>query len=151
MKNSCNHGCRVAFMVTTLALAVSGGCDEKGEQGSRSGSKTPAMPVTLSAIGPDASAIPVDMSEGWCGGHGVPESVCTRCDTSLIPQFKSANDWCGEHDLPETQCILCNPEVQARWVLASSGSRPRVAADSGRYLRDLRRLWQEDSGGAPSG
>jgi cobalt-zinc-cadmium efflux system membrane fusion protein len=55
------------------------------------------------------------MSKGWCGGHGVPESVCTRCDGSLIPRFKAANDWCVGHDLPETQCILCNPEVKAKW------------------------------------
>ncbi|MEW6250987.1 MAG: efflux RND transporter periplasmic adaptor subunit [Planctomycetota bacterium] len=59
--------------------------------------------------------MPPDLSKGWCGGHGVPESVCTRCNSDLIPQFKTAGDWCEEHGLPESQCTRCRPEVAARW------------------------------------
>lgn len=59
----------------------------------------------LHGVGPNA----------WCGEHGVPEAVCTRCDSSLIASFKAKNDWCGEHGLPESQCIPCNPEVEAKW------------------------------------
>ncbi len=47
--------------------------------------------------------------EDWCGEHAVPESLCTRCDSSLIPAFKATGDWCPEHGLPESQCKLCNP------------------------------------------
>ena len=98
-----------------VVLAALGGCKkEVGQADHGSGGRERALTTTL-ALGPKSSPVEIDMSEGWCGGHGVPESVCTRCDASLIPQFKAAKDWCGEHDLPETQCILCNPEVQARW------------------------------------
>ena len=50
--------------------------------------------------------------EDWCGEHEVPESMCTRCNPSLIPAFKATNDWCGEHGLPESQCLKCNPDLK---------------------------------------
>lgn len=50
--------------------------------------------------------------EDWCGGHGVPESLCTRCNASLIPAFKATGDWCAEHGLPESQCTRCNPDLR---------------------------------------
>jgi cobalt-zinc-cadmium efflux system membrane fusion protein len=46
-------------------------------------------------------------SLGWCGGHDVPEAICTRCSPSIIPAFKALGDWCAEHGLPESQCALC--------------------------------------------
>ncbi len=54
----------------------------------------------------------------WCPEHAVPESGCTRCNPSLIEQFKAKGDWCVEHDLPESQCRLCNPRLQFPQELA---------------------------------
>ena len=51
-------------------------------------------------------------SLGQCGGHGVPEAFCTRCNSSLVVAFKKVGDWCAEHKLPESQCTICNPGVQ---------------------------------------
>ncbi|MBX3465499.1 MAG: efflux RND transporter periplasmic adaptor subunit [Planctomycetes bacterium] len=53
-------------------------------------------------------------TKGFCGGHGVPEAICTRCHKDVIPAFKAINDWCAEHNLPESQCVTCNPEVAGR-------------------------------------
>jgi hypothetical protein len=50
--------------------------------------------------------------EDWCGEHAVPESLCTRCNPSLIAAFKATGDWCAEHGLPESQCLICNPELK---------------------------------------
>lgn len=50
--------------------------------------------------------------DDWCAEHGVPESMCTRCNSSLIPAFKATGDWCPEHGLPESQCKLCNPNLK---------------------------------------
>lgn len=50
--------------------------------------------------------------EDWCGGHQVPESMCTRCNAKLIPAFKASGDWCAEHNLPESQCKICNPDLK---------------------------------------
>jgi len=83
-----------------------------------------AVPV----LGPDTSPVAIDMSSGWCAGHGVPESVCTRCDASLIPQFKEAGDWCAGHGLPESQCELCNPGVAARWMALKPQSESDAVA-----------------------
>jgi hypothetical protein len=50
--------------------------------------------------------------EDWCGEHQVAESMCTRCNGSLIPAFKATGDWCPEHGLPESQCLACNPTLK---------------------------------------
>jgi len=99
-----------------VGLLLISSCAEKGERASQTAGGSSATPVASLDIGPQASAVAIDMSEGWCGGHGVPESVCTRCNSSLIPTFQDAGDWCKEHDLPESQCAVCNPEVAAAWA-----------------------------------
>lgn len=50
--------------------------------------------------------------EDWCGEHQVPESMCTRCNESLIPAFKATGDWCDEHELPKSQCLACDPDLK---------------------------------------
>ena len=132
MNTVCDHGCRVAFIVTTLALAVLGGCNEKDEQENRRGNKPPSKSVTASAIGPSASAVPVDMSKGWCAEHGVPESVCTRCNSSLVPKFKEGHDWCAEHGLPESQCTNCNPAAREQWsaLNPANATKPTRVGDA---------------------
>lgn len=50
--------------------------------------------------------------EDWCGEHDVPESMCTRCNPSLVPAFQATGDWCAEHGLPESQCRICNPDLR---------------------------------------
>lgn len=50
--------------------------------------------------------------EDWCGEHGVPESLDTRCDKSLIPAFKATGDWCDKHGLPQSQCKKCNRNLK---------------------------------------
>jgi cobalt-zinc-cadmium efflux system membrane fusion protein len=103
-------------MLTKLSLVQAGmacaivawsmmiGCSKKEEQRSE---------TTATSIGPESSAIKPVLDKGWCGGHGVPESVCTRW----------ANDWCAEHGLPESQCTICNPEVREKWAaLRPAGS-----------------------------
>jgi len=57
------------------------------------------------------SAVP-GSHEDWCGEHAVPESMCTRCNPSLIPAFQATGDWCAEHGLPESQCLACNPDLR---------------------------------------
>ncbi|MCH8852711.1 MAG: efflux RND transporter periplasmic adaptor subunit, partial [Planctomycetes bacterium] len=117
-------GCAAAAI---LAFALMSGCDEKGKQEKRRGTESPAKPVTASVIGPDTSAVLVDMSEGWCAGHGVPESVCTRCNSSLVAKFKEGRDWCGEHGLPESQCTNCNPSAREQWAALNPANATKPA------------------------
>ena len=50
--------------------------------------------------------------EDWCSAHKVPESLCTRCNGSLVPAFKATGDWCSEHGLPRSQCLACDPKIR---------------------------------------
>lgn len=71
-------------------------------------------------------AEPAAGTADWCDEHGVPESVCTRCNPSLIAGFKQRGDWCEEHGLPESQCVVCNPELRARFA----AMRPKTLASA---------------------
>lgn len=103
----------IALLAATLVSSSLIACDKKSDP-------APAAPPT-SQNGPTASSAPADehapagykpgTHEDWCGGHGVPESVCTRCNPKLIPAFKATGDWCAEHGLPESQCKACNPDL----------------------------------------
>ncbi|MFT5686690.1 MAG: hypothetical protein ACI8RZ_007646 [Myxococcota bacterium] len=42
----------------------------------------------------------------------MPESQCSRCDSTLIPAFQATGDWCAEHGVPESQCLQCDPELK---------------------------------------
>lgn len=87
-----------ASMALTLAA-----CDKTGD----------AEPVAAAGASVHAPAGAKPGSyEDWCGEHQVPESLCTRCNPSLIAAFKATGDWCEEHALPESQCKICNPKLE---------------------------------------
>ena len=88
-----------------LVLAIAG-CQKDGA--APGAAKPPAAAGEKHAAG---GAQP-GSHEDWCGEHEVPESLCTRCNASLIPAFKATGDWCEEHGLPESQCLICNPNLK---------------------------------------
>lgn len=117
--------------VVVLMAAALGGCDQSPQSAGPASDAAAVKP----SLGPQASVVKPTLDKGWCGGHGVPESVCTRCDASLIDTFKEAGDWCTEHEMPETQCTTCHPEVAAKWAALKPGAgnpeggeRPAAAA-----------------------
>lgn len=103
-----------AWPLVLLIAAMSAGCEQK--ESSKGTDKATRTVAKASAFGPESSAIAPTLDKGWCGGHGVPESVCARCDKSLADTFKKAGDWCSQHGLPESQCAKCHPEVAAKWA-----------------------------------
>jgi hypothetical protein len=90
-----------SLVVLSACLLLSGlpACSEQAAE--------PKASATTSAHGA-ADAVPGSHAD-WCGEHEVPESKCTRCDSSLIAAFKATGDWCPEHGLPESQCVTCDP------------------------------------------
>ena len=86
-----------------LALVFLAACSDPG-----SATPTAATPAVDEHAA--ASAVP-GSHEDWCGEHGVAESLCTRCNPSLIPAFQATGDWCVEHGVPESQCLICNPDL----------------------------------------
>ena len=98
----------VRFVVVALAAASLLACS-RNESASPSATKDEGAP----AAPPHAPAGARPGShEDWCAEHGVPESVCSRCNPSLVPAFKATGDWCAEHGLPESQCLACNPDLK---------------------------------------
>src|SRR5678815_1828828 len=95
-----------ALLVLALMATVLPACgreEPKTHGGSAASEKT--------ATHADASVV-AGSYEDWCGEHAVPESMCTRCNPTLIAAFKATNDWCAEHELPESQCLACNPNLK---------------------------------------
>lgn len=93
----------IAVLLTALLSACGGGDTPKqnGQPAKVEPAKAPLVEKTQVA--------------DWCKEHGVPESVCTRCNESLIAGFKAKGDWCKEHSLPESQCIPCHPELEEKF------------------------------------
>lgn len=93
-----------AFLLVAVAL-----CGSCGDSSTAPGS--PASPKSEPARTPLVQKTEVT---DWCPEHGVPESVCTRCNTKLVAQFQAKGDWCKEHGLPESQCVACHPDLEAK-------------------------------------
>jgi len=93
---------RIGIVLIALGFAA---CDRQSE---------PEPQATASAVAHAPQGAKPGSHEDWCGEHQVPESLCTRCNPSLIAAFKATGDWCQEHGLPESQCKLCNPKLEIK-------------------------------------
>lgn len=105
---------RAAVIVMALALvALTGACNKSVDQPTEGSNATGKGETTATkpAVQP---LVPAVQMIDWCREHGVPESVCTRCNSALIAEFKNKGDWCKEHNLPESQCLICHPELKEK-------------------------------------
>src|SRR3989339_547639 len=64
-----------------------------------------------------------------CIEHGVLESDCTRCNSSLVAGFKARGDWCKEHNIPDSHCLACNPDLAGK-ILPPAGGDPNTISVS---------------------
>ena len=97
----------LALSVLLLAVCVPSCGGPPDDPAPPSSSPETAKPVT--------PLIPKVEIHDWCREHGVPESICTRCDESLIAGYKEKGDWCEPHGLPHSQCFECRPELEAEF------------------------------------
>ncbi|RDV37452.1 efflux RND transporter periplasmic adaptor subunit [Bradymonadaceae bacterium TMQ3] len=92
------------FMLATLVVVS--GC----ESSQSSTSSESAENAHDSHDHGEAASHPITAhANDWCGGHDIPESMCTKCNPELIETFKAAGDWCEAHGFPESACPRCNP------------------------------------------
>jgi hypothetical protein len=108
----CKEMITIVILTTLLGFAL-GGCEEKDDT-KQAAQQTSASPASTPNESPAhaRSGVQPGSHEDWCGEHQVPESQCTRCNSSLIAAFKATRDWCEEHTLPESQCLICNPDLK---------------------------------------
>lgn len=110
-----NRFCSCGIVLSSALLALcSCGCDCRAKQKApdKDAVKTDS---TTTKEKPKEPLIKKQEIADWCPEHGVPESICTRCNSSLIEGFKAKGDWCKEHDLPESQCFVCHPELKEKF------------------------------------
>ncbi len=93
--------------LAALALAAPGCSGEESKE-------PPAVTATVPAAGGPL-----------CEEHGVPESMCTKCNPELIPIFKKKGDWCEEHGFPESVCPICHPP---KGKVAAADEKPEDGA-----------------------
>ena len=113
---------RHALLATLLSLALPACGDRSSSTGGEKQAEAPKP-----AQSPGEAAAVADVGDGhahadsgavagshedWCDEHQVPESLCTRCNPTLVAAFKATGDWCAEHGLPESQCRQCNPDLK---------------------------------------
>ena len=102
----------VCEMVTLamLAMAVTAGCQEK------QASPPPGGKAEQAKAPASRPLVPAARISDWCREHGVPESVCTQCNSSLAAGFKGQGDWCAEHSVPKSHCFKCRPELKEKFA-----------------------------------
>jgi hypothetical protein len=105
------YGALVVMLLATVV--VTGACNRDGDK-STGGGNTAAKEAAGRSKPATRPLVPTAKLTDWCPEHGVPESVCTRCNAALIADFKKKGDWCKEHDLPESQCLICHPELKEK-------------------------------------
>lgn len=96
----------VFLLSSVIAMTFLAACGGEPKQ------QTPAPQPAAAPTKPLVEKIQV---ADWCPEHGVPESVCTRCNAGLIESFQKKGDWCERHGLPDSQCFTCHPEREARF------------------------------------
>lgn len=79
------------------------------------GRKKTTPPAQQPSAAPRVPLVEKTQVADWCPEHGVPESICTRCNAGLTDSFKKKGDWCAKHDLPDSQCFTCHPELEAKF------------------------------------
>ena len=116
------HASIILIAFVSFALFA---CKKKSEPIPAAVRPTSAAPVVSNEEATHARpGVQPGSHDDWCGEHQVPESLCTRCNPSLIVAFKATGDWCEEHRLPESQCLICNPDLKIERPPRTSEASP---------------------------
>ena len=118
---------RVITTLTTLAVAVTPLAAACGRSAA-----APAPAPAGHAQTPSGGGVG-DPAE-WCGGHGLPESMCPKCNVGIAERFQEQGDWCAEHGYPESVCPTCNPMRPPGASPVGSSSTPTPPPAEGRRL-----------------
>lgn len=100
----------LTFLV--FAIAAAAGCSTQDQTNARAPEGSTPVETSEGVDSGHAAGIVPGSHEDWCDEHQVQETMCTRCDTSLIPAFKAAGDWDEKHGLPKSQCLKCDPTLK---------------------------------------
>jgi hypothetical protein len=100
------------FALSISVCALSATACQKNESAPQGSSQAASNSASTTAPKHAPANVVPGSHADWCEEHQVPESMCTRCNPSLVAAFKATGDWCPEHGLPESQCLICNPNLK---------------------------------------
>ena len=90
--------------------------------------KTDPTPATgTSESSASTSTLDAEAASWWCVEHGIPEKICSLCDSKYAAECQKNGDWCKEHNRAESQCFLCNPDLEDKFAAqyeAKFGKKP---------------------------
>ena len=93
-------------IASVLVLMLVGACGERSTT-PRSATRE-AVPPAGSKAAPPAVSLPApDRCE-----HGMPPTICPKCNPALAAVYQSKGDWCQEHGFPESMCPICKPDAK---------------------------------------
>ena len=98
-------------LIIAIGIAIVG-CTKREETAARAPEQGAAADTVQGTSAGHAEGIKPGSYEDWCVEHQVQETLCSRCDPSLIPAFKAAGDWDETHGLPKSQCLKCDPTLK---------------------------------------
>lgn len=104
-----HHFPKLVLMAAMPLLLV--GCPDQKKT-----SQPPQPAASKTKTKTEEPLVPKRQVADWCKEHGVPESICTRCNEALVPKYKDKGDWCKKHGLPDTQCFTCHPELEKEFL-----------------------------------
>ena len=113
--------------VLTLAIAFIAGCGESRTAAPEAETKTDAHDHSAHTSASEDSATAGDHSGWWCVEHGIPEDVCSMCDSKVAAEFQRKGDWCDGHNRAKSQCFHCDPALEQRFAVqyeARYGKQP---------------------------
>ena len=119
-------------ILLVLVFAFSYGCEQKADSAGTKGATTQAAadrcPHEIKQDKCPFCNPKLVESDGFCGEHGVAESLCVQCRPYLKAAFRVKGDWCKEHNTPVTQCVQCNPALKEKFRPGEhGGAAPKSA------------------------
>ncbi len=112
--------------VLVLATAFIAGCGES-RTAPNTEANTDATDHTSATAASEESVTSGDHSGWWCVEHGIPEDVCSMCNSKVAAEFQRKGDWCDEHNRARSQCFHCDPALEQRFAAqyeAKYGKQP---------------------------
>ena len=88
------HSTFLIFLLLLAGLLVATSSCKEGDAGTSSAPISAPHEQAHDPTGDgEASSPRLAPPSDWCGGHGVPESMCTVCNPALADRFQREGDW----------------------------------------------------------
>jgi len=108
-------GAVVLLIAATMALSTTG-CKKDGDpQAKAKGKDQDAKKEDGKKVDDKKEGTAAKHEGWWCEEHGVPEHMCSLCNSEVAAKLKKEGDWCKIHDRAKSQCFKCDPDLYKKY------------------------------------